>query len=238
MSMKSVVAYLPGLLGYEIRRKQPQFAESVLSKIDFATVLDVGANTGQFSLAMRSSQPNTVVHAFEPIPHVFAVLQNSFQGDKNLHAHNLAISDSHAIADFEVNEYSASSSFLALDEAYRQMYPAACKTKTIKVNVTTLDRWVENRLLGRPLLLKIDVQGNELNVLRGASTVLPYADYVLAEICMGAMYKGQATFKDIHQLLCGFDLDFVDFFPEKRRPDTLQCLFGDALFGRNAGQAD
>jgi hypothetical protein len=88
--------------------------------------------------------------------------------------------------------------------------------------------------LKKPVLLKLDVQGNELKALRGASTLLPQVDYVLAEILMGALYKGQATFREIHELLCEFGLNFIDFFPEKRSPETSRCLFGDALFARNS----
>jgi len=233
MSIKGAIAYLPGLLGYEIRRKQPQHAESVLAKVDFATILDVGANTGQFSFAALSSHPKAVIHAFEPIPDVFATLQSKFHGRSNLHAHNLAISDSNSTADFEVNESSASSSLLPLDETHKKMYPGARKTRMIKVNVSTLDRWAEGRDLKRPLLLKLDVQGNELKVLQGALTVLPSVDYVLTEINIGAMYKGQASFGNIHEILSEFGLEFIDFFPEKRSPDTHRCLFGDALFGRH-----
>ncbi len=232
MSIKSAVAYLPGLLGYEIRRKQPQYAESVLSKIEFATILDVGANTGQFSMSVHSIHPKIEIHAFEPIPDVFAILQSRFQSESNLHAHNLAISDSNSIADFEVNESSASSSLLPLDETHKQMYPGARKTRKIKVNVSTLDWWAEDRKLKQPILLKLDVQGNELRALRGALSVLTSVDYVLTEIDIGALYKGQATFHEIDQLLYGVGLQFIDFFPEKRSPETLRCIFGDALFAR------
>ncbi len=234
MSLKSSVAYLAGSFGYEIRRKQPQQAESVLSKINLATILDVGANTGQFALAAHAVHPKAVIHSFEPIPEVFAVLRNRFQANGNLHAYNVAASDNITVADFEVNESSASSSLLALDETHKKMYPEARKTHTIKVNVTTLDRWAEDHELKRPLLLKLDVQGNELKTLRGALTVLPHVDYVLTEINIGSMYQGQASFQEIHEVLSRFGLEFIDFFPEKRSPDTLRCLFGDALFGRRA----
>jgi len=230
--MKRTLAYLAGQCGYEIRRMQPQQAESVLSKVDFATILDVGANTGQFSLAVLSLHPEATVHAFEPIPECFAALQNRFQGNSRFHAYCLAISDSNSVADFEVNESRASSSLLPLDETHKQMYPGARKTKKIQVNVMTLDSWAEGRVLSRPILLKLDVQGNEFKVLRGASTVLPRVDYVLSEINLGAMYRGQASFQEIHDLLHRSGLEFIDFFPEKRAPDTLRCLFGDVLFAR------
>jgi FkbM family methyltransferase len=236
MSIKSAIAYLFGLLGYEIRQKQPQHAESVLARVDFATILDVGANAGQFSLAVLPKHPHAVIHAFEPIPEVFATLKSRFQGNSNLHAHNLAISDSNSTADFEVNEYSASSSLLPLDETHKKTYPGARKTRMIKVNVNTLDHWAEARDLKRPLLLKLDVQGNELKVLQGASRLLPNVDYVLTEIDIGAMYKGQASFHEIDQLLYGFGLEFVDFFADGRSSETLRCLFGDAIFARRAAE--
>jgi FkbM family methyltransferase len=236
--IKSMVANLAGRFGYEIRRKQPQQAESVLLRVNFATILDVGANTGQFSSAVLSSHPDATVHAFEPIPDCFAVLQGRFEGNSKFQAHNVAISDSNTVAEFEVNESSASSSLLPLDDTHKQMYPGARVVRTISVNTTTLDRWADNRILKRPLLLKLDVQGNELKVLRGAGGVLPGVDYLLTEINIGAMYKGQPSFQEIHDTLCSFGLEFIDFFPEKRDPNSLRCLFGDALFARRARQQD
>lgn len=230
--IKGAVAKLAGRFGYEIRRKQPQYAESVLSKIDFATILDVGANAGQFSMAVHSAHPNIEIHAFEPVPDVFAALQRNFGSSSNLHAHNIALSDSNTLADFEVNEFSPSSSLLALDKTHQQMYPGARKTRLIKVNVQTLDHWAEGRELKRPLLLKLDVQGNELKTLRGALGVLRDIDYALTEINIGSMYKGQASFGEIHQLLYEFGLEFIDFFPEIRDRGTLRCVSGDALFER------
>jgi FkbM family methyltransferase len=230
--MKSMLASLAGRLGYEIRRKQPQQAESALLKIDFATILDVGANTGQFSSAVLSSHPDAMVHAFEPVPECFTILQNRFSGNGKFLAHNVAISDSNTIADFEVNESSASSSLLPLDETHKQMYPNARRTKKIQVNLMTLDSWAEEHQLKKPILLKLDVQGNELRVLRGASKILPHVDYVLSEIIFEPLYKGQASFREIHDALSSFGLEFMDFFAEKRTSDTLRCLFGDALFAR------
>ncbi len=230
--MKGILASLAGQFGYEIRRKQPQQAESMLSRIELATVLDVGAYTGQFSSAVFSVHPDTMIHAFEPIPECFAILQSKFSGNKKFQAHNVAISDSNTVAKFEVNDLRASSSLLALDEMHKQMFPQARKTNTIQVNVTTLDHWAEDHELKNPILLKLDVQGNEFRVLQGASGILRRVDYVLSEICLGAMYKGQASFREIHDILFSSGLEFIDFFPERRSPDTLRCLFGDALFAR------
>ena len=233
--MKRTLANLAGQLGYEIRRKQPQQAESVLSRVDFGTILDVGANAGQFSSAILSVHPNAMVHAFEPIPECFELLQCRFSGIKRFEAHSVAISDSNTSAEFEVNESSASSSLLPLDDTHKRMYPGARKTKKIRVKVMTLDSWAEGRELKGPVRLKLDVQGNEFRVLRGASRVLHRVDYVLTEVNIGAMYKGQASFQEIHDILYRSGLEFIDFFPEKRSPDTLLCLFGDALFARKEG---
>lgn len=232
--MKRTVANLAGRFGYEIRRKQPQQAESVLSSIDFATILDVGANKGQFSAAFLSSHPAATVHAFEPIPECFAALQSQFAGNSKFQAHNLAVSDCNMVAEFELNEYSQSSSLLELDEKHKQLYPDARRTTKINVNMATLDSWAEGRALQRPLLLKLDVQGNEHKVLKGASTVLPNVDFVLAEVHIAAMYKGQASFREIHDTLSSSGLEFVDFFSQKRDEGTRRCVFGDVIFERKA----
>lgn len=231
-SIKHFIGYLPGLLGYEIRRKQPDAVESVIARVRLTTILDVGANVGQFALGMRSSFPEATIHSFEPIPSVEAELRENFNGDARFFSYQTAVSDQAGTALFEINKSSASSSLLSLGETHKKAYPDLTVVEKIQVPITTLDQWAEGKKLTEPMLLKLDVQGNELAVLRGGSSVLAKADYVLTEVNFASMYKGQPSFDELYQALISAGFHFIDLFPAKRDNTSLRCLFGDALFAR------
>jgi FkbM family methyltransferase len=230
--IKKVIGYVPGLLGYEIRRKQPEAVDSVVARFPLATILDLGANVGQFAVGMRTAIPDAFIHSFEPIPTVEEKLKEAFRGDQKFFAYKIALSDTETTAQFEINRSSASSSLLPLGEVHKQTYPDLKVVEKIEVAVTTLDRWAADKRLVKPMLLKLDVQGNELAALRGAATVLAQADYVLTEVNFASMYKGQPSFNELYQLLQSAGFQFIDLFPSKRDTKTLRCLFGDALFAR------
>lgn len=231
-SVKRAIGYVPGLFGYEIRKRRPESAVSVVGRLQLATILDVGANLGQFASDMRRSNPTASIHSFEPIPRVEAELRNGFKADPLFSAYQVALSDYEGVAQFQVSCSSASSSLLPLDVGHIRAYPEITVQERIEVPVTTLDRWAVGRQLPKPMLLKMDVQGNELATLRGGLTVVAEADYVLTEVCFAPLYKGQPSFDDLYDVLHSSGFEFVEFFASGRDTSTLRCLFGDALFAR------
>ena len=230
--VKGALGYLPGLLGYEIRQKQPEAAESVLARAPLGTVLDIGANIGQFAIGMRKANPDATIHSFEPIPNIEQRLREAFKGDGRFFSHRIAVSDVEGVAKFEVNKSSASSSLLSLGKVHKETYPYLSVVEEIEVPVTTLDRWAAGRQLINPLLVKLDIQGNELAALRGATAVLASADYVLSEVNFAAMYEGQPSFDDLYDVLTSAGFKFIDLFASKRDSKSLRCLFGDMLFAK------
>lgn len=197
-------------------------------------VLDVGANVGQFAMQMRKIQPSAVIHSFEPIPDVAKQLRNNFAADSKFFAHEIAVSDSGGEAVFEVNEFSASSSLLPVASEHKKLFPFAQETTPITVPVTTLNEWAKNYQLQRPLLLKLDVQGNELATLRGADHILSMADYLLTEINFFKFYEGQPTFSELYEILNKFGFEFIDLFSAVLDKKQNRSAYGDALFAKSS----
>ena len=105
--------------------------------------------------------------------------------------------------------------------------------RTIDVPVDTLDRIFEpvaERLRG-PVLLKLDVQGYEAHVLRGAPRVLRHVDACVLEVCNDPLYEGQATFSELHALAESAGLRFVGTSYQGVQPDGRVSYF-DAVFRR------
>ena len=116
--------------------------------------------------------------------------------------------------------------------------------KIEKMNAVTLDSAIASRV--KPAFLKLDTQGSELDILRGATTTLESCLGVEAEVEFREMYESQPLFGDLakHMLNHGFEfIDFVAFGKwERSRPDGLRTFLGelihaDALFLRSPESA-
>ena len=135
------------------------------------TVIDVGANHGQFAREARALFPDAIIHCFEPVPAALKVLEPWAKEDGGTEVHRVALGPESGMTQFHVfDDYTPASSVLESSHIPAVTNKAA---RTIDVPVDTLDRIFEpvsERLPG-PVLLKLDVQGYEAHVLRGALRV-------------------------------------------------------------------
>ena len=90
-----------------------------------------------------------------------------------------------------------SSSLLPVGERQVSTFPGTDEVGTTRAEVRTLDSVFVDRELEQPALLKIDVQGFELSVLRGAEQTLSSFDQILVEASFAELYEGQALFPDV-----------------------------------------
>jgi len=133
---------------------------------DFATVVDVGAGRGQFALVARRRYPTASLHCFEPLAHSREKLAAVVGRDVRVHA--IALGSTNTPAHFHVSQKRDSSSILPITDRQVEAFPGAGEAGQIVVNRARLDEVLTPQALARPSLLKIDVQGYELEVLRGS----------------------------------------------------------------------
>jgi len=163
------------------------------------TILDVGANQGQFQKASNYFYPTASISSFEPIPELYLKLE-SFKKSRFIKNYNLALGNQEGNLKFNENEYNHSSSFLDINEENNN-FPSN-KTKKISVNTTTLDSFSESLEINSPSLLKLDVQGFELEVLKGATnTIKTKIDYIIVETNFEELYKNQPSFTELNTFL-------------------------------------
>ena len=150
-----------------------------------ATVLDGGANVGQFARAAAETFPDAHVVAVEPLPDVAAALARNLADVPQTRVEQTALGAGAGTLRFYRTDYSLASSALR---------PLGGAAEEVEVPVARLDDLVDADTLARPVLLKLDLQGYELEALRGAEAVLAVADHVLLEVAFEAGYEGEATF--------------------------------------------
>src|SRR5215470_15392328 len=124
--MKKFIRSILQQFGYDIVKYRPPFVRGGTNKesfieehkwlrgYQFKTIIDIGANEGQFADKMRILFPQAMLYAFEPLPQVFDRLKSNFNQDNAFEAINLGLGENEGTLEFWENEYSPSSSFLRL----------------------------------------------------------------------------------------------------------------------------
>jgi len=202
------------------------------------TVLDIGANVGQFAVAAAKLYPGCKVISFEPVPDTFEILHKCTRKLKNVSCFNLGLGVKQATMPINVNSHRHSSSFLPLSTTHKTAFPFAREESVVKVPVTTLDIATRTIELLRPVLLKLDVQGFERHVLEGGSTTLAQVDYVIVEASLQPMYGGETLFLGMIELLQSYGFEFLRPIGWLPHPSTGEILQVDCLFGRGNGGDD
>jgi FkbM family methyltransferase len=173
------------------------------------TILDVGANAGQFALAAALHFPGSKIYSFEPLPEVFRELQENTRRRNNIRSFNCAIGNHNGHISFYRNQYSRLSSSLEINENNDNPRYIENNTSLTRVASFKLDHFSELIHFTHPVLLKIDVQGMEVDVIKGCTDLLPQIDFILCEAAVVLLYKEQPLIDDIHCLIGSLDYKLV-----------------------------
>ncbi len=194
---------------------------------ELRTVVDIGANRGQFALAARHCSPSARIIAFEPLEEPAEVFRKVFQDDAFVELHRCAIGLREGEALMHVSRADDSSSLLPISGLQRQLFPGTEERETRPVTVTPLGAALFAAQISAPALLKIDVQGYELEVLKGCVSLLHYFDYLLAECSYMELYTGQALVDEVITFLdkAGFALAERSNLTRDKRGNPVQADF-------------
>lgn len=205
-----------------------------LKEYSFETIIDIGANVGQFAQIISKDFPNATIHCFEPLPEPYAVLAEWAKSQSGkIISYNLAIGDNNneQVEIFLHEDHTPSSSLLASTSLKEDLYPFIKNQKNIIVKQKTLDTAINEsgeNLKGN-VLLKLDVQGFEDRVLLGASDTLKRASACILEVCLDKLYEGQADFYDLIEILKKSGYVYKGNLDQAYADDG-HCIFIDAVF--------
>jgi len=194
------------------------------------TVVDVGANIGQFAVASIRLFQGAVVIPFEPDPRVAVQLRKNVGVPVAENVRVTAVGDSVGTATFYVNRDPQVSSLLPLGEDRMESFPDSRVVEEITVPLTTLNFLFDGVTLAKPILLKIDVQGFEDRVIAGAGVFLKSVRWVLMEVSFSKLYEGERDFETIVELLKKHGFKFVRPMNFHISPKTGEIIEMDALF--------
>jgi len=200
-----MIKRLARLFGYELinSKKQPALFPHllrILKQCSVNVVLDVGANHGQFARDLRKAGYRGEIHSFEPVTGSFEIIKQLSKNDPGWHVHKLALGDTNASKDIHVFGASELSSFLAANEFGAKRLDGMEQTHKESVQVSTLDDFLTGNDLNQPgqkIFLKMDTQGFDLNVFKGAQKSLDFIVGMLSELSFQPIYTDMPTYSQV-----------------------------------------
>ncbi|OIO68655.1 MAG: FkbM family methyltransferase [Zetaproteobacteria bacterium CG12_big_fil_rev_8_21_14_0_65_55_1124] len=174
-------------------------------------VVDIGANCGQFALISRKCFPDARIDSFEPLAEPADRYEKVFAKDGNVHLHRLAIGEKKGEATIHVSRRDDSSSLLPITGAQTTLFPGTGERETRMIRVAPLDSALSASEISKPALLKMDVQGYEMEALRGCKSLIGNFRYIYCECSFIELYEGQSLAHEVIDYLyqSGFSLSGV-----------------------------
>jgi FkbM family methyltransferase len=170
------------------------------SSLPVAVIYDLGANIGTWTALARAVFPSAQVHAFEPLPDHTTKFRQRFGSKPGVTLHQVALGAQSGEAEMDVTTYSDAASLLPLAKASQQ-YFGLSQGSRVRVPVTRLDDWRAANGIPPPDVIKLDLQGYEIEALRGALGTLSHVRYVISEVSFAEFYVGQPLFTDVVRFL-------------------------------------
>lgn len=231
MKISKIIKKPLNLIGLDIKKYRPEIDRiKWLEKYNIKTVIDIGAHTGQFAKEIRGKLPQARIYSFEPLKDCYQKLVQNMSEDKNFEAYNFALGDKESAQEMNRSTSSPSSSLLTMGNLHEEMYPHTKGGSKEKIEVKRLDAVFKNSNLEKEILVKIDVQGYEDKVIVGGINVISQAKIALLEVSFFELYKGQALFDQIYEIMKKLGFQYRGRIHQRINPLTGEILYEDSIF--------
>lgn len=204
----------------------------LLAAYQIDTVLDVGANQGQFAQRIRQAGYKGLIISYEPLSSAFRNLAQTASHDQNWDVQNFALADFDGKAEINIAGNSYSSSFLDMLPRHLESAPESKYVGKEWVVCKKLDSIIDN-VPGDHIFLKMDVQGFEKRILDGGPKALGRIHSIQLEMLLAPLYKDALEFSDMLNLMMGMGYTLVGLEPDFSDPVTGQLLAVDGIFHRS-----
>ena len=205
--------------------------KTALRDLSCKTVVDIGANKGQFSLVAVDAFPDACVYAFEPLVGPADVYRRVFVDDDRVSLTQAAIGPKFGTGKMYVSRREDSSSLLEITSLQESMFPGTGLKETTEIEVGPLDHYVRSERIQAPALLKLDVQGYELQALKGCTNLLRLFNNIYVECSFVELYLGQALAYQVIEYLLQHDFHLCGLYNMVSDAND-QAIQADHMFQR------
>jgi FkbM family methyltransferase len=195
--MKKLIRNVMHSIGLELSYYVP--LANALKVNGVKTVFDIGANKGQFAESLRRDGFKGKIISFEPMSEAHKIISNRSRNDDNWIIHErCALGSIEDVVEINIAENSGSSSILPMLSAHLNSAPDSKYIGKETINQILFDKIYKDYWNGLDqFFLKIDTQGYENEVMKGAENGLKYAKGVQLEISFDELYENQTNYKEI-----------------------------------------
>lgn len=195
---------------------------------DCPTIVEAGAHSGLDTIWLAKLFSPGTVHAFEPVPEIFARLDRRTRRVANVRTYNAALGARSGRAALHVSGgRSDGSSSLLRPSGHLEVHPGVTFASPIEVPCVSLDDWAARAGIDKVDLLWLDLQGLELDVLAASSSVLPTVKAIYTEVSLKEMYEGSRLYPEYRSWLEARGFAVLD-------EDLQWADMGNVLLGRPA----
>ena len=221
--------YIQKIMRSDYKKNEWKTQQKLLGK-KASVIFDVGANRGNTVSKYLSLFPSVKIHAFEPFPDIYKTLMNHHKNNTSVYLNKYALSSKVGRSTFYVNKSIDTNSLLKSKKIGASSDKNCISINEIVVNTNTIDNYCLENNIYEIDILKIDVQGSELEVLKGSLNMLKSSKIkiIYIETYFKQQYINQPLFHDISKLLYNYNFTLQDIYdPYFSKKNILWC---DAIF--------
>jgi len=194
----------------------------------------VGANTGQFAYYTRKLGYKNQIISFEPLSGAYGILDKFSINDPDWQINNYAVGDTNGTIDINISANSQSSSILEMMPEHVKSAPDSIYKGKETVEIIKLDTFFTKYECDlSKTFLKIDAQGFEKNVLKGAANSIENIKGIQLELSMIELYKGETLITEMVNIIKDLGFTIYSLEPGFYDKITGQLLQVDGIFYRN-----
>jgi len=240
MNKRKVARYIVNKLGishsavYQLKFGDAFKQQQKLITKNNPVIFDVGAFDGRTAVAYIKKFSGAAIHSFEPFPASFAKLSAARVNNEHV-LNDFALSDDNVQVPFYVSSAKTCNSMLPSSGFSVSINQGFENENVISIPTKKLDDYCAEKNIGLIDILKIDVQGAELKVLKGACEMLEQKKISLIyfETEFSPLYEGQPLFEDISLYLRDKGYVFFSFYNFNHLPNG-RMVAADAIFVSNS----
>jgi FkbM family methyltransferase len=199
-------------LDYDFYRNgEAAVLQKLADRQHFSTILDVGANEGNWSLLASKLFPQAIIHSFEIFPETYTRLVESCQHRENIMCHNIGLSDTEETASvyFSPDKSAVTTCVPNFSEQFHNYQP-----QTFEAEVSIGDMFCANKGIKTIDFLKIDVEGYEHKVLKGFEGMLKKGNIKIIQFEYGYInIDTHFLLKDFYDYLGTFEIRIGKIYP-------------------------
>jgi FkbM family methyltransferase len=185
-----------------------------LEDMKIKNLIDVGANVGQFGLDVRRHGFEGLIISYEPVKETFELLTRTIKQHQPWNSFQLGLGAEESERSINVSGNDGlSSSLLEIGSLHLKNFPDSATISQQTISISTIDNQLE--ILGIPpqeIMLKLDVQGFEAEVLKGASQSLSKIPLCYLEVSIIPLYEGEISLLPILIELFNYGHEVIDVF--------------------------